>query len=251
MLEFEEPREVPASHLVKARCRECGADALTVPERAREARCGPCLSAKHGAGGGVALGSYGPVVARWTIGRTDENGPVEPPAGVFRRLAEVTSRDAPRVDYWEPGPVTSLAEKARLWGWEVRVQYARGKYGLTVQDSWAVRFGRHRETNNRAYAVRVGDTWKSVCVWGPELAPYLKMGIEDLKTWLRGGGAVVTGLETWLMSVTARRDAQALAAKIVACPGPPECERLKAEHTHRANGDVKAKRARKDVEHGN
>lgn len=244
MLEFEDPREVPASHLVKARCRECGADALTVPERAREARCGPCLSAKHGTGGDVELGSYGPVVARFV-------GPVDVDVAAKAMMQdlvvvaqEVTSRDVRPAGYWEPGPVTSLAEAARLWGWEVRVQYARGLYGKTVQDSWALRFGRHHLTDDAAYAMRVGDTWKSVWVWGPKLSPYGKMGIEDLKTWLKRE-------PVQLESVTARRDAQILAAKIVACPGPPECERLRSEHTHRANGDVKAKRARKDVEHGN
>lgn len=240
---------MPASHLVKARCRECGADALTVPERAREARCGPCLSAKHGAGCGVALGSYGPVVARF--GRLTASVAEKFANGEMYRLdsiaPEVMSQDPRPADYWEPGPVTSLAESARLWGWEVRAQHARGRYGMTVQDSWVLRFGLHRRTDNRAYAVRVGGAWKSVCVWGPELPPCLKMGIEDLKLWLKAEGRLAPD---WFDQVTAKRDAQALAAKIIACPGPPECERLKSEHTHRANGDVKAKRVRKDVENG-
>ncbi len=195
LFEFEEPEPVEASHLVRARCA-CGADALTVLERAREARCGTCALNESGADGRTH-GVPGPVVRYGTF--------AIPPAEVIRE-AYPTPTHVGSVTYDErslmlemptPGPVLSLAEYARENSWEVRSQYTRGHFphGTTgrpgaEQHVISLRFGGHPMTDRQAYAVyrspvsKVAWTWSSIAIWGPDLPPYLGCGVADLKDFL-------------------------------------------------------------------
>jgi len=188
-LDFEEPREVPASHLVWARCTSCGAnDALCTPERARVARCGACLEV---AGRGGEAGAYRPVVGY--------------PMGTYvAREVEIEVFPAPLIssradvvpDFPWPASVLKLQALAEGCGWEVRRGYACGNNThastgrpLQMTHSIGLRFGRHAMTRNRACAVysspasKLEWKWSSVWTWGPEL-PLSALSFKALKTWL-------------------------------------------------------------------
>jgi hypothetical protein len=140
-----------------------------------------------------------------------ELAPVRVDAGVAIFPAPaVTSRDIPPVPVTYPSAVLKLAERAREAGWEVHQQYARGcgTHGATgrplaERDTFALIFHSHPMTERRAYAVRTADTWKSVCVYGPDLPPVLELGVTELEMWL--GQAALTGEEmaAWLAALLA------------------------------------------------
>lgn len=184
MIEFEEPREIPASHLVRARCRECGADALCVPERAQEARCGTCM----GGGATVPLGTYTPVRG-YTLGEA------RVPAEVVASYPRPTVSMA--LPFECPAPVISLAAHATAAGWQHRMVYSHGHFphGTTGRPGAqkhviSLRFGGHALTRRQAYAVYArpvtsdGWTWQSVAIWGPDLPPYLGCGLAALRVYL-------------------------------------------------------------------
>lgn len=223
MLEFEEPEPIEASHLVSTQCRDCGSKALSVPERARKARCGTCAHSAAGAGTAV-VGKPGPVVRYGTFALPipEEVREVYPhptyvgPVGkVSPVLVVAGDGDALREDteFMQcPQPVMSLAEYARENSWEVRCQYTRGRlpHGSTGHPGAekhviSLRFGGHPMTDRQAYAVYAravsGGTWawQSVAVWGPALPPYLGCGITELRTYL-GEGATFhdAGMLKWI-----------------------------------------------------
>jgi hypothetical protein len=188
-LDFEEPREVEASHLVWARCTVCRAsDALCTPERARVARCGACLEVP---GRGGEVGVYAPVVG-YPMGTYVQPQPVPnyfpPPM--------ISSHDGVVPDFAWPAPVLKLQALAEGCGWEVRRGYACGNAThsstgrpLQMTHSIGLRFGRHAMTRNRACAVYSSPTsafawkWSSVWTWGPEL-PLSALSFTALKKWL-------------------------------------------------------------------
>jgi hypothetical protein len=167
----------------------------------------------------------------------------------------------------EPGPVTDLANVAAERGWRVRVQHSRGVLAgaSTVNDLWSVRF---RRPGWAGYAVRVGDAWKSVAVSGETLPPFLALGVTELREWLKQPERPVS----WYAAIRKRVRDQDLASKVRACPGPGVCDiqgpwlfvqaaGLSAgqgtlvppsgpDHTHRANGAIKIKKSKKEVQHG-
>lgn len=189
-----EAEAVEASHLVRVPCAPCAARGLAVwtladPGRPRESvRCAKC----HGGSQIVATGSmaYGVPVGYpnpYGRGSVALSGPQGYPA------PEVTSQDGWVADdayaaRGVPGAVSTLAEKARAAGWDVRVQYARGCFANratgrpgVVKDSFAVVF---RRDGWGGYAVRVGAVWESVLFYGRALPWFPHASITDLGSWL-------------------------------------------------------------------
>lgn len=198
LYEFEEAEPVEASHLVRTKCR-CGAVALAVPERARGARCGSCTLKDSGADGRTH-GKVGPVIRYGTFA-------IAPPAEVIAEFPKPTYVGSVVMDepaflgldgIAAPSSVLTLAEYARKQSWEVRAQYTRGCFPHATtgrpgaeQHVISLRFGGHPMTDRQAYAIHsravAGDgawTWKSVAVWGPDLPPYLGLGITGLELFL-------------------------------------------------------------------
>lgn len=151
-----------------------------------------------------------------------------------------------------PKPVKDLATFAFKADWRVMLGHSRGRAvggngrQLDLADLWSVRF---RRGEWQGYAVRRGKVWDSVCIAGATLPPFLALGVTELRQWLadpeRPGGEALDG---WVTAIRKRLGDQALASKIVKCPGPGKCAWLAAhrseDHTHRANGDIKIKTTR-------
>jgi len=151
----------------------------------------------------------------------------------------------------------------------VEVTYARGHgihggHGgvLAERDSWAVKgvLG-----PRRFVAVRVGDQWPSVWMISPELGFFGAGQIGDLKEWIKVRGETA-GWRWWREHLAARDEERTRSVKNVKCPGGELCllgvlaaVRLLVlkqgtlhvpDHTHRANGDIKPKRAKAKKDHG-
>jgi hypothetical protein len=97
----------------------------------------------------------------------------------------VSSREG-RIGGSVPTAVLRLQEKAFEWGWDVRLQYARGRtmHGstgrpLAEKDSYALIFSGHPMTDAGAYAVYRGGAWDSVNVAGRMVG-----GVTQLSAWL-------------------------------------------------------------------
>lgn len=191
--DFEEPREVEASHLVRSRCVTCGADALCVPERARVALCGTCRAAPAAP---ELLGLYVPAVGYPTGTNRNPNPQVEvegfPQAAVSSRSGIAPPMGVHRA-------VLELRGLAIADGWRVVTQYARGfkqhaKTGRPLGEwhSIALRFGLRPGRTDMAYALymtpvsKISWTWESVWTWGPELTPR-EINVTTLKKWLIHG----------------------------------------------------------------
>jgi hypothetical protein len=115
---------------------------------------------------------------------------------------------------------------------------------LADAEMWSVRF---RQGSWQGYAVRRGGAWESTCVAGAALPPFMALGVTDLHQWLADPDRPAQ----WYQLLRRKAAEQALAAKTVKCPGPGACTwNQGGEHTHRANGDIKAKTSRKEREHG-
>lgn len=155
-----------------------------------------------------------------------------------------TSRHPWPSDVAVPSAVQKLAEKAREWGWDVRLGYARG-YGVKkyrgewqLEENISVNFGRHPLTQREAVAVyrtiagRGSWSWVSVWVWGPDLPAFGAAGMTELQEWLEVGGQVST---SWYGSISARRAAA-------------EVQRKEREKAKRASGVIVKKPNRKSEE---
>ena len=89
-----------------------------------------------------------------------------------------------------PAAVLKLAERAREAGWEVRLQYAKGRgvHGstgrpLAEKESFALVFHSHPMTALGAYAVYRGGSWDSCSAGGK-----LVKGVTPLVAWLEQAG---------------------------------------------------------------
>lgn len=201
LYEFEEAEPIESSHLVRTGCMKCGTPlaARCVPERVRTARCGACILKDSGADGRTH-GKVGPVIRYGTFALTPpEEVIAEYPTPTYLGPVFAVSGE-PLVMQGEPVPtsVMKLAEYAREQSWEVRAQYTRGCFPHATtgrpgaeQHVISLRFGGHPMTDRQAYAIHsravAGDgawTWKSVAVWGPDLPPYLGLGITGLEAFL-------------------------------------------------------------------
>jgi ribosomal protein S27E len=122
LFEIEEPEAMPASHLVKTKCRRCRVnDALCAPESAEKALCTDC----HGQSvvmpaAGRSVG-YTPVV-RYGVtphaAAPEEQVPYPQPVS--------TSVDAVPPDMLVPAPVIALHALAAEHGWSWSFTYSRG-----------------------------------------------------------------------------------------------------------------------------
>lgn len=90
-----------------------------------------------------------------------------------------------------PSAVMKLQERAREAGWEVRLQYAKGRavHGstgrpLAEKESWALVFHSHPMAGKGAYAVYRGGAWDSVNVAGK-----LAKGVTPLVEFLENFGS--------------------------------------------------------------
>lgn len=143
-------------------------------------------------------------------------GPDEYPAPV------VTSREAaPSGTVW-PDAVLALQVRAAAAGWDTMRQYSRGRmpHATTgrpgpVKDWFCVRM-RSADGSRAAYAIHDGTAWKSLCVWGGGLAPYMDIGVTELNEWIAG----VPDPAAWVDSIRARRVEQECQRKLKAKERP-------------------------------
>lgn len=200
---------IEGSWLVRASCTGCGAVALACEEKAPEALCGTCWTARTGAG------------AAYTGGYTV---PVGYPAGTVIEERAVAMRGlagVPRAGAWTgslrgmTGPVCSLAADAMGEGWVVRLRPAG--------DSWAVR----GETEGACFlAVHRGSTWGSLWAWGGGGRMLKLPGLTVLREWIawRGRvpacwyvgvrtGEVMAGLKAEWLKVKAKEDGRGAQGK--------------------------------------
>jgi hypothetical protein len=195
-IEIEEDRPIPIerSHLMTGRCR-CGAVALAAP--GRRLRCGTCIRAD-------AETAVAPPPLE-DLAKLGQGYPPTPPqsGGPFP-VPEVTSRDCwDRTD--APAVVTKLAEKARKAGWRVKAQRSRGCFPNAAtgrpsapRDLFAIILGNGRHS---AYAVRDGDTWSSVMLWGHDRTWFSLASVTDLEQYLTAGGEMS---DEWFAEIRAR-----------------------------------------------
>jgi hypothetical protein len=96
-----------------------------------------------------------------------------------------------------------------------------------------------------------------VVLWAPGVPPFGECGVTQLQEFLTVyARADDIELAVWVEEVRELREAQAMAAKIEACPGRepkrgddrPACFLRRETHTHRANGDIKPKKEREAVQ---
>jgi hypothetical protein len=224
----ERAEKIANSHLLSTSCVNCSAPTLAVAERVREARCGECIRARHGAGG-VYKGSYGPVVG-YPLGRAPEREPVHDPypgpesVGQWIRDPDGRLRFA---DLPAPVSVTDLIGFARNAGWpDVRIRYSRGRpshstTGKPTAMSHLIAVRLSGNGPNHAVAVYVKPVtggawaWKTVWLFGPDLKPFGECGVTELKDWLARGGNV--GPE-WYEEIVARHaEADARKKQKLAC----------------------------------
>lgn len=191
--EAVEAEEIPASHLLRARCTgrggACGAPALCTPGREASARCAACW------GGSVVLPrgavAWTPVVG-YRLNRTfdviDIEVREEYPAPFATSREVMNDRVRDRV----PAAVEKLAQEAAALGWDARVTYSRGclSHRSTgapgpVRDVFVVRLRSGEGGQWGAYACYVGTGWDSIMMWGAEL-PWFPAGkVTDLRAFLK------------------------------------------------------------------
>jgi len=179
--EFEEPEAVEASHLLRARCVKCGAEALAVEEHVRDALCQECR------GGSVVgeLGAYAPVV-----GYPRGERPARGEERAMHPAPAMRSHLCPMFGHVLPVVVERIAGTARGAGWRVSVSHARGRgiHGSTgrptgMRESWVVRFWGARE--ERAVAVYSSPGgWGDMWIWGPSRPWWSCPTLADLQWWL-------------------------------------------------------------------
>lgn len=219
--EFEiEAEAVEASHLLRVRCSGCGAAALAAPGQQAAALCTACR------GGSVVapelLGRYTPVrgdaLCRTRPGTAQgvslgADWPRWEVKGVWSVTGGPRTIELER-PAWCPGPVLGLAQSASAAGWGVRVQWATGSlpHATTgkpgpVRESFAVRCLRDAWG---AWAVRRGDAWPFVWLWGETLSPFGLAGLTEMTEWLRDPDACD---DRWYASIRARRAQQEIARK--------------------------------------
>lgn len=254
--EIEEAEPIPLSSLVHVRCVRCRAPRVAcAPGQQSNALCGPCRSTEARSATRI---SRLPAVAppRMVVEGSEKILAPEPSQRVELIPPELVCGDF--CGHAQPGPVTELWRTAVDAGWSALVRHSRarnmqadGKQGAKVEDFWSVRF---RRDDWAGYAVRRGDLWDSVCITGVALPPFLALGMTDLRQWLaapeRPDGVE---LGAWVAGISKRVRDQGLASKQVRCPGPGECawvDEARGDHTHRANGDIKIKKTRKDQASG-
>lgn len=243
LFEIEEPEPVPFSGLLRTRCRVCRtSEALAAPDQVGNAMCGPCRQQEASAASTIQrLPAKTPPRVVWA-GSVDSEPAEKLSAGPEFVCAPI---DWPGgCGHVAPGPVADLAERAHGFGWEVIVKHSRGvRAGArTAADQWSVAF---RRWGWQGYAVRAGEAWKSVCVTGAVLPPFLALGVTELREWLEQPERDAS----WYAQIRKRRAEQELAGKTRACPGPGECawvDEGRGDHTHRANGDIKIKNSKKE-----
>lgn len=153
----------------------------------------------------------------------DESVTREPfPAPVY------SSRELTDIARVTPEPAHALAGFAIKHGWDVRVQYALGRFPHAttgrpgaLKDSIALRFGGHAETERQAFAVYVRAhapagtwSWQSIMIWGPDLPPYAGCGLARLKDFLMDApGAEAASLLAWVQMLKAEVAARAVLAE--------------------------------------
>jgi hypothetical protein len=250
-LEFEEPEPVEASHLVRASCCGCGTRTLSTPERAdqRVALCGACIQVAAAAAAESArpawegvpntkLGEYTPIV-----GYPNPYGRGSAPVAEREPLPEpeVSSRDAVPPPFDMPGAVLKLAETARESGWEVTIDYSRGRmlHGSTgrplrVSHLLAVRLmghasGRRAVAVYRQAASGGAWTWASVWMWGPDLNYFGHGSITELLIYIDNPMQPVS----WFTAIRERVAARLAASR--ACTA--KCE---VDHEHKRPARKKA-----------
>lgn len=186
----EDDRVIPIenSHLSRGRC-VCGEVALFAP--GQRPRCGNCIRAAADA---VTAAPARPLIALPLLGQGHPPHPPEvaepfPPS-------EITSRDPWGEEDPAPAVVATLAQKARKAGWSVRVQRSRGcfPHGSTGAPSaprtlhgMTFRKGEGAESAS-AYAIRDGDTWSSVMLWGASTPWFPMATVTDLGEYLAADG---------------------------------------------------------------
>lgn len=185
-IEIEDDRVIAIenSHLSRGRCG-CGSDVVfdaTVPQKPT---CGSCR---------LTLAEMAtepaPVTGLPSLGQGFP--PHAPLAGAPFPAPRVTSRDCwDRTD--APSAVEKLAQRAREAGWRVKAQRSEGHtpHAATGRPSaarktlYALRLAKGGAA---AYAVRDGDQWSSVMLWGAE-TPWFSLGsVTDLDQYLAADG---------------------------------------------------------------
>jgi len=110
-----------------------------------------------------------------------------------------------------PGSVIRLMKIGQEAGWQVKVQYSRGRSphattGVpgTLRHLIGVRFGHHPLTDHRGYAIatspaagRVSWTWDSTMIWGPGFPPYADCSITDFTAFLTMPDTSDEALKSW------------------------------------------------------
>lgn len=234
--EFEEPEPIEASGLVRTKCRKCGKPAIAAPEAVPSARCTGCLGSGSVYAAGelphtVPVGYPNPFGAAYLPKDTPDDDHPEPEYHGSWFYAIGSAMPLP---FELPDSVLKLAQGAISLGWEVKLRYSRGcgAHGTTGKPTalshfLAVAIGRREGTQREAVAVYVkpvkGGTWswKTVYVWGPDLAPF-KTNREDLDLFIENP----QGCEVELRERSQAR----IKAKEALKPCPAKCEK---DHDHK------------------
>lgn len=226
----ERAERVAGSHLMAARCVNCGGLSLAVEAHVRDARCGTCTRDRTG-----AIGTYsGPytVPVGYPLGADlrpepkRESYPDPRYAGPWIRVSGIPGWRDMNLPEW-PKPCADLIAFARVHGWtDVRVRYTRGDPAhsttgkpTALSHLIAVRFGGNGPNSAVAVYVKAVTggtwTWKSVWVWGPELLPFGESGVTELKEWLSKDGKV---WPDWYAEIVRRKvDADVRKKQKMAC----------------------------------
>lgn len=248
--------ELEARDWVHVNCTRCGAHGVVAaPGQEADALCGGCRLIDASLATAISrLPAETPPRMVWSGSGASE--PQETAQGVAPMVCPVFiyGSGVNGCGHDMPGPVGDLAGTALLAGWCVERGHSRvGAVGGV--DWWSVRFAR---PGWGGYAVRRGDAWKSVCVTGETLPPFMALGVTELLTWLADPAACG---DAWFAEVRRKVAAAELHAKQVRCPGPPRCvvagpwtaagvAPVPGEHTHRADGAIVRKVSRKEAQAG-
>lgn len=234
-------------------CTRCGAHGVVAaPGQEVDALCGGCRLTEASLAIAISrLPAETPPPMAWSGSGDPE--PQEAAQGVEAFMPPC----GPSCVHPVPKPVAQLAVQAHLDGWGT----AHWHSTVGGVDWWSVRFGRNLPDGGvfAGYAVRRGDAWKSVCVTGETLPPFMALGVTELRTWLADPAACGAA---WFAEVRRKVAAAELHAKQVRCLGSPRCvvagpwtaagvAPAPGEHTHRADGAIVKKVSRKEVKHGN
>jgi hypothetical protein len=142
----------------------------------------------------------------------------EPDMRVPYPAPQRSSREAGEVEL--PSAVEKLAQFARERRWEVIAQSSMGNvpHGSTGRPTAlkrlaALRFGNH-PSGRRAYAVyeapAVREDWKprSIMIWGPDLAPYAHLSMNDFRVYLGQTASLSEAqLKNWVAVLEKERQA--------------------------------------------